>query len=67
MLAIEKLLGLEIPLRAQYIRTMMAELTRIKNHVLNLGSHIMDVGAMTPNLWLFEIREDLMQIYEHVS
>ena len=67
MLAIEKLLGLEIPLRAQYIRTMMAELTRIKNHMLNLGSHIMDVGAMTPNLWLFEIREDLMQIYEHVS
>ena len=67
VLAIEKLLGLEIPLRAQYIRTMMAELTRIKNHMLNLGSHIMDVGAMTPNLWLFEIREDLMQIYEHVS
>jgi NADH-quinone oxidoreductase subunit D len=67
VLAIEKLLGLEIPLRAQYIRTMMAELTRIKNHVLNLGSHIMDVGAMTPNLWLFEIREDLMQLYEHVS
>ena len=67
VLAIEKLLGLEIPLRAQDIRTMMAELTRIKNHVLNLGSHIMDVGAMTPNLWLFEIREDLMQLYEHVS
>jgi NADH-quinone oxidoreductase subunit D len=67
VLAIEKLLGLEIPLRAQYIRTMMAELTRIKNHMLNLGSHIMDVGAMTPNLWLFEIREDLMQLYEAVS
>src|SRR6476469_1597694 len=67
VLAIEKLLGLEIPIRAQYIRTMMAELTRIKNHMLNLGSHIMDVGAMTPNLWLFELREDLMQIYEHVS
>src|ERR671921_2230616 len=67
VLAIEKLLGLEIPLRAQYIRVMMAELTRIKNHMLNLGSHIMDVGAMTPNLWLFEIREDLMQIYERVS
>ncbi|MGZ2411491.1 NADH-quinone oxidoreductase subunit D [Sphingomonas sp. F9_3S_D5_B_2] len=67
VLAIEKLLGLEIPIRAQYIRTMMAELTRIKNHMLNLGSHIMDVGAMTPNLWLFEIREDLMQLYEHVS
>src|SRR6476659_11095456 len=67
VLAIEKLLGLEIPIRAQYIRVMMAELTRIMNHMLNLGSHIMDVGAMTPNLWLFEIREDLMQIYEHVS
>jgi NADH-quinone oxidoreductase subunit D len=46
---------------------MMAELTRIKNHMLNLGSHVMDVGAMTPNLWLFELREDLMQIYEMVS
>jgi NADH-quinone oxidoreductase subunit D len=60
-------MGLEVPLRAQYIRVLMAELTRIKNHMLNLGSHIMDVGAMTPNLWLFEIREDLMQIYEAVS
>ena len=67
VLAIEKLLGLEIPPRAQYIRVMMAELTRIKNHMLNLGSHVMDVGAMTPNLWLFEIREDLMQLYERVS
>jgi NADH-quinone oxidoreductase subunit D len=67
VLAAEKLMGLEVPLRAQYIRVMMAELTRIKNHMLNLGSHVMDVGAMTPNLWLFEIREDLMQIYESVS
>ena len=67
VLAIEKLLGLEIPLRAQYIRMMMAELTRISNHMLNLGSHIMDVGAMTPNLWLFELREDLMKFYERVS
>ncbi|MBA3525598.1 MAG: NADH-quinone oxidoreductase subunit D [Sphingomonas sp.] len=67
VLAIEKLLGLEIPPRAQYIRTLMAELTRIKNHMLNLGAHIMDVGAMTPNLWLFEIREDIMQFYERVS
>jgi NADH-quinone oxidoreductase subunit D len=67
VLAIEKLMGLEVPLRAQYIRVLMAELTRIKNHMLNLGSHIMDVGAMTPNLWLFEIREDLMQFYERVS
>ena len=58
VLAIEKLLGLEVPIRAQYIRVLMAELTRISNHMLNLGSHIMDVGAMTPNLWLFEVRED---------
>src|SRR5687767_3950544 len=67
VLAIEKLMGLEVPIRAQYIRVLMAELTRIKNHMLNLGSHIMDVGAMTPNLWLFEVREDLMQLYEAVS
>jgi NADH-quinone oxidoreductase subunit D len=67
VLAIEKLMGLEVPPRAQYIRVLMAELTRIKNHMLNLGAHIMDVGAMTPNLWLFEIREDLMQLYEAVS
>src|SRR5947208_2686725 len=67
VLAIEKLLGLEIPLRAQYIRVLMAELTRISNHMLNLGSHIMDVGAMTPNLWLFEVREDTLQFYERSS
>ncbi len=67
VLAAEKLMGLEVPIRAQYIRVMMAELTRIKNHMLNLGSHVMDVGAMTPNLWMFELREDLMQIYESVS
>jgi NADH-quinone oxidoreductase subunit D len=67
VLAVEKLMGLEVPLRAQYIRVLMAELTRISNHMLNLGSHIMDVGAMTPNLWLFEVREDTMQLYEAVS
>ena len=67
VLAIEKLMGLEVPLRAQYIRVLMAELTRISNHMLNLGSHIMDVGAMTPNLWLFEVREDTLQFYEAVS
>ena len=67
VLAIEKLLGLEIPIRAQYIRVLMAELTRISNHMLNLGSHIMDVGAMTPNLWLFEVREDTLQFYERAS
>ncbi|WP_238995299.1 NADH-quinone oxidoreductase subunit D [Sphingomonas solaris] len=67
VLAIEKLLGLEVPLRAQYLRVLFAELTRISNHMLNLGSHVMDVGAMTPNLWLFEIREDTMNFYERAS
>ena len=62
VLAIEKLLDLEVPLRAQYIRVLFAELTRISNHMLNLGSHIMDVGAMTPNLWLFEVREDMHEL-----
>ncbi|WBO24572.1 NADH-quinone oxidoreductase subunit D [Sphingomonas abietis] len=67
VLAIEKLLGLEVPERAQYLRVMFAELTRMSNHFLNLGSHIMDVGAMTPNLWLFEIREDLFGFFERAS
>ncbi|WP_256926780.1 NADH-quinone oxidoreductase subunit D [Sphingomonas sp. TZW2008] len=67
VLAIEKLLDLEVPLRAQYLRVFFAELTRIMNHMLNLGSHVMDVGAMTPNLWLFELREDLMGFYERAS
>lgn len=66
-LAVEKLLGIEVPERAQYLRTMFAELTRISNHMLNLGSHIMDVGAMTPNLWLFEIREDCLNFFERAS
>ncbi len=67
VLAIEKLLNVEVPLRGQYLRVLFAELTRIKNHMLNLGSHIMDVGAMTPNLWLFELREDCMNFYERAS
>jgi len=67
VLAVEKLLDLEVPLRAQYLRTFFAELTRISNHMLNLGSHVMDVGAMTPNLWLFEIREDCLNFLERVS
>ncbi|PAX09314.1 NADH-quinone oxidoreductase subunit D [Sphingomonas lenta] len=67
VLAIEKLLDLEVPLRAQYLRVFFAELTRIMNHMLNLGSHVMDVGAMTPNLWLFELREDTMNFYERAS
>ena len=56
-----------MPERARWLRTFFAELTRISNHLLNIGSHIMDVGAMTPNLWLFEIREDIMQFYERAS
>ncbi|HEX6376046.1 MAG TPA: NADH-quinone oxidoreductase subunit D [Allosphingosinicella sp.] len=67
VLAIEKLLALEVPLRAQYLRVFFAELTRVSNHLLNIGSHIMDVGAMTPNLWLFEPREDIMNFYERAS
>ena len=67
VLAIEKLLALEVPIRAQYLRVFFAELTRIMNHLLNLGSHVMDVGAMTPNLWLFELREDCMNFYERAS
>ena len=67
VLAIEKLLDLEVPLRGQYLRVFFAELTRICNHMLNLGSHVMDVGAMTPNLWLFEIREDCLNFFERAS
>ena len=67
VLAIEKLLDLEVPIRAQYLRVFFAELTRISNHMLNLGSHVMDVGAMTPNLWLFEIREDCLGFFERAS
>lgn len=67
VLAVEKLLNVEVPLRAQYLRVLFAELTRICNHMLNIGSHVMDVGAMTPNLWLFEIREDCLTFFERAS
>ncbi len=67
VLAIEKLLNLAVPIRAQYLRVLFAELTRICNHMLNLGSHVMDVGAMTPNLWMFEIREDCLNFFERAS
>jgi len=66
-LAIEKLLGLEVPLRAKYIRTMFAELTRLLNHCLFLGCHILDVGAETPFMWIFEEREKMFEFYERVS
>jgi len=67
VLAIEKLLGIEIPLRAQYIRVMFDEITRILNHLMWLGTHGLDVGAMTMFLYCFREREDLMDVYEAVS
>ncbi|MFZ1325054.1 MAG: NADH-quinone oxidoreductase subunit D [Candidatus Contendobacter sp.] len=67
VLAIEKLLGIEPPLRAQYIRVMYAEMTRILNHLLWIGAHGLDVGAMTMFLYAFREREDLMDCYEAVS
>jgi NADH dehydrogenase (ubiquinone) Fe-S protein 2 len=66
-LAVEKLLKCNVPLRAQYIRVIFAELTRILNHLLAVGCHAMDVGAMTPFLWAFEEREKLMEFYERAS
>ncbi|MCG7899592.1 MAG: NADH-quinone oxidoreductase subunit D [Candidatus Thiodiazotropha lotti] len=65
--AIEKLLGVEAPIRAQYIRTMFDEITRILNHLMWLGTHALDVGAMTVFLYAFREREDLMDCYEAVS
>src|SRR3982750_817202 len=67
VMAIEKLLGIEVPLRAQYIRVMFDEITRILNHLLWLGAHALDVGAMTVFLYAFRDREDLMDCYEAVS
>jgi len=67
VLAIEKLLGAEVPLRAQYIRVLYSEIGRILNHLLNLTTHAMDVGAMTPICWAFEEREKLMEFYERIS
>jgi NADH-quinone oxidoreductase subunit D len=67
VLAVEKLLGVEVPLRAQYIRVMMDEVTRILNHLLNIGTHALDIGAMTMVLYTFREREDLMDVYEAVS
>jgi len=66
-LAIEKLFNCKVPKRAQYIRVLFAEITRILNHLLAVGCHAMDVGAMTPFLWAFEEREKLMEFYERVS
>lgn len=66
-LAVEKLLGCEIPPRAKYLRVIFCELTRILNHILNVTAHALDVGAMTPLLWLFEEREKILTFYERAS
>lgn len=66
-LAVEKLLKCRVPLRAQYIRVLFCEITRILNHLLAVTTHALDVGAMTPFLWAFEEREKLMEFYERVS
>ncbi|MFZ9723275.1 MAG: NADH-quinone oxidoreductase subunit D [Burkholderiaceae bacterium] len=67
VMAIEKLMGIEVPLRAQYIRVMFDEITRILNHLLWIGAHGLDVGAMAVFLYAFREREDLMDCYEAVS
>jgi NADH-quinone oxidoreductase subunit D len=67
VMAIERLLGIEAPVRAQYIRVMFDEITRILNHLMWLGSHGLDIGAMTVFLYCFREREDLMDCYEAVS
>ena len=66
-LAVEKLLRCDMPLRAQYVRVLFCEITRILNHLLAISTHALDVGAMTPLLWAFEEREKLMEFYERVS
>ena len=67
VMAIERLAGIEVPVRAQYIRVMFDEITRILNHLLWLGAHGLDIGAMTVFLYCFREREDLMDAYESVS
>jgi NADH-quinone oxidoreductase subunit D len=67
VMAIEKLVGVDVPVRAQYIRVMFDEITRLLNHLMWIGSHALDVGAMTVFLYAFREREDLMDMYEAVS
>jgi NADH-quinone oxidoreductase subunit D len=67
VLAVEKLLNCEVPIRAQYIRVMYHEITRILNHLLSITTFALDVGAMTPFLWMFEEREKMLEFYERVS
>ncbi|KAK4363267.1 hypothetical protein RND71_018508 [Anisodus tanguticus] len=62
--AVERLLNWEVPLRAQYIRVLFHEITRISNHSISLTTHAIDVGASTPFMWAFEEREKLLEFYE---
>src|SRR5690554_6363896 len=66
-LAVEQLLDLDVPRRAQFIRVLFNEITRLLNHLSAVTTHAMDVGALTPFLWAFEEREKLMEFYERVS
>jgi NADH-quinone oxidoreductase subunit D len=67
VMTLEKMMGIDVPIRAQYIRVMFDEITRILNHLLWIGAHALDVGAMTMFLYAFREREDLMDVYEAVS
>lgn len=67
ILGCESVMGVNVPVRAQYIRTIFSEITRILNHLMAVTTHAMDVGALTPFLWGFEEREKLMEFYERVS
>jgi NADH dehydrogenase (ubiquinone) Fe-S protein 2 len=66
-LAVEKLKKARVPIRAQFIRVLFCEITRLLNHLMSLTTHALDVGALTPFLWAFEEREILMEFYENVS
>ena len=66
-LAIEKAVNCTVPIRAQIIRVIFSEITRILNHLMSITTHALDVGALTPFLWAFEERENLMHFYEKVS
>src|SRR5207245_7352912 len=67
VMAIEKLLGIDVPIRAKYIRVLFDEITRVLNHLMWIGAHALDVGAMAVFLYAFREREDLMDVYEAVS